>query len=315
MFFARRVNYCLRLSMLDQVPKYLQDQEGSYVPQDLPEVIDSHVHIFPDRIFAAVWAWFDQYGWRIRYRMSASQVLNFLLSRGISKVVALQYAHKPGVAADLNKYMMARCQEHAPHVLGLATVFPGEQGAQQILEEAFAQGLAGVKLHAHVQCLDMEACSMQPVYDCCARNNKPLVIHAGREPTSAAYRCDPHLICSVHKVRRVLDNFPDLQLCVPHLGFDELRAYRELMHKRDNLWLDTTMLLAGYFPLAESINLEQYRWDRIMYGSDFPNIPYAWDRELQYLRRCEMSELRMQRLLCSNAAEFFQIQQNQEPVF
>ena len=48
-----------------------------------------------------------------------------------------------------------------------------------------------------------------------------------------------------------------------------------------NLHLDTTMLLADYFdpPRIDAGALESHS-TRILYGTDFPNIPYEWDREL-----------------------------------
>ncbi len=298
--------------MLREVLTSVNDQEGASIPAGLPPVIDAHVHVFPSRVFSAVWQWFDDHAWRIRYRMSTSGVFDFLLSRGIQRIVALQYAHKPGIASELNRYMVEKCRRHGHRVQGLATVFPGEEGTREILEEAFAHGLAGVKLHAHVQCCDLHSDGMQRVYDCCQEHGKPLVIHAGREPKSTAYRCDPHEICSVDRVAHVVRNFPRLRLCVPHLGFDELAAYRALIDKVDNLWLDTTMVLADYFPIEDDICLDHYRPERIMYGSDFPNIPYAWDRELKRLARQSLSQGRLERLLYCNAVDFFNLSEAED---
>jgi len=287
---------------------FLDDPDGAAVPSGLPPVIDAHVHVFPHRLFGAVQQWFDRHAWKIRYRMSTAEIFDFLLSRGVRHIVALQYAHRPALAAALNDYMIAQCRPYAGRVTGLATVFPGEANAADILQTAFDGGLAGVKLHAHVQCFDLAAETMAPIFACCRRNDKPLVIHAGREPKSDAYRCDPHRICRVEKVQRVLEAFPGLKLCVPHLGFDELDAYRRLMDRYDNLWLDTTMVLADYFPLAAPIDLRRYRPDRILYGSDFPNIPYPWDRELKKLAAAGLDDDLLERILYRNARELFGVE-------
>lgn len=50
-----------------------------------------------------------------------------------------------------------------------------------------------------------------------------------------------------------------------------------------------------------------FRIDRIMYGSDFPNIPYAWDRELKWLRDSSLSEYDLERILNKNATDFFDL--------
>jgi len=285
----------------------IDDEEGERVPQGLPTVIDAHVHIFPENIFSAIWAWFDENAWPIRYRLSSADLLAYLLSRGESHVIALQYAHKPGISRMLNQHMVESCRDFPGKVSGMAAVFPGEENAEGILKEAFGQGLMGVKLHAHVQCFDMNAKEMDVIYDVCESEQKPMVMHVGREPKSVAYRCDPHEICSAEKLEHVIKNFPRLRICVPHLGFDELGVYRSLIEKYDTLWLDTTMMLADYFPIREPVNLNTYRSDRVMYGSDFPNIPYAWDRELKWLRNSGLPQEKLEWILGKSAADFFRL--------
>lgn len=283
----------------------INDQAGDHLPAGLPGVADAHVHVFPPHLFSAVWQWFDEHAWPIRYRLTTSQIFDFLLARGLRHIVALQYAHKPGIAAQLNHYMVEACRAYAGRVTGMATVFPGEKNAYQILRQAFDQGLGGVKLHAHVQCFDMNADAMEPIYTVCQSLQKPLIMHVGREPKSPAYLCDPYEICNVERLEKVLVAFPRLKVCVPHLGIDEIEDYRRLIAKYDNLWLDTTMVLTDYFPLAAAIDLRDYRPDRVMYGSDFPNIPYAWDRELKALREKGLREVVLEAVLITNAVRFY----------
>jgi len=285
----------------------LNDTEGARVPASVTRVMDCHVHVFPDRIFEAIRKWFDTYAWPIRYKLTAQEALDFLLSRGVDRIAALQYAHKPGIARELNSYMARLCERNEK-VIGMATVFPGEKDASRILEEAFRLGLHGVKLHSHVQCFNMESKAMNQIYEVCAGHGKPLIMHVGREPKSEAYACDPYMLCSADKVEKVLRNHPDLKLCVPHLGADEFSAYRRLLERFDHIWVDTTMMMAEYFPYTISSEFEGMRTDRIMYGTDFPNIPYAWDREIKRMMAFDLSEDTWDRILFRNAVEFFAIQ-------
>jgi uncharacterized protein len=294
--------------MLKKKMPSCSDKDGSTVPDRLSPVIDAHVHVFPHNLFSAIWKWFDEHAWHIRYQLTTSQVFEFLISHGIAHIIALQYAHKPGIARHLNRYMLEKCRQYGNRVTGLATVFPDEENAEDILQEAFDSGLKGVKLHAHVQCFDMNSTPMNRLYECCQTNRKPMVMHIGREPKSEAYHCDPYALCSADKLENVINDFPDLNVCVPHLGFDETDAYRKLIEKYDNLWLDTTMVLTDYFPLKERIDLGRYRSDRIMYGSDFPSIPYAWDRELRALKATEVSRDVLEKVCWKNAVDFFDIQ-------
>ncbi|XXF79417.1 amidohydrolase family protein [Myxococcaceae bacterium GXIMD 01537] len=282
----------------------LTDEEGPRLPEGLPPVVDAHVHLFPDRVFEAIWRWFERYGWSIRYKLHTPQVVSFLLSRGVSHVVALHYAHKPGMARMLNHYV-AEVARAEPRVLGLATVLPGEPDAVAILREAFAAGLRGVKLHCHVQCFAPDAPELHEVYAACAEAGRPLVMHAGREPASPHYACDPHALCGVERVERVLKDHPTLKLCVPHLGADEFDAYARLLERHDNLWLDTTMAMAGYFPIAPPRRALEVRPERVLYGTDFPNLPYAWDRELRQLLALKLGDEVEAGVLGQNALRLF----------
>jgi predicted TIM-barrel fold metal-dependent hydrolase len=293
--------------MLSPALPHIDDPEGESVPFGLPEVFDAHVHVFPEDVFSSIRRWFDTHAWRIRYRMKTRDIFSFLLSRGVRRIFALQYAHKPGIASALNAYLASECTGFEGRVTGLATVFPGEKDAGGILKEAFMMKLAGVKLHAHVQCFDLDAHYMEPIYATCSEWDKPLVVHAGREPKSPAYHCDPHKLCSIERVERVIKAFPKLRLCVPHLGFDETDQYRRLIESYDNIWLDTTMMMADYFPNQGTLNLKDYRPDRVMYGSDFPNIPYSWDRELRKISGLGLTDERLEWLLNRSARDFFKI--------
>ena len=284
----------------------LDDSEEDRVPVSVTRVTDGHVHVFPDQILKAIRKWFDAHAWPIRYLLTAQETLDFLFSRGVDRIAALQYAHKPGIARELNSFLARLCADNE-RVIGMATVFPGERDARRILEEAFGLGLAGVKLHSHVQCFHMDGDAMHEIYDVCAKHEKPLIMHVGREPKSEAYACDPYELCSADKVENVLERYPGLRLCVPHLGADEFSAYRNLLERFDHLWVDTTMMLADYFPFAVDSDFRGMRTDRIMYGTDFPNIPYAWDRELKRLAAFELAEDVRDRILFGNAMEFFRI--------
>lgn len=282
----------------------VNDAEGARLPAQLPPVVDAHVHLFPDPVFDAIWRWFDSYGWPIRYKLHTPEVLSFLFSRGVERIVALHYAHKPGMAAFLNQYM-AELASSDPRIIGLATVFPGEEGAGALLDAAFAAGLRGVKLHCHVQCFSPDSPQMNEVYEACVRHDRALVMHAGREPASPKYKVDTYEVCGVARTEAVLKAHPKLKLCIPHLGADEFDGYERLLSRYDNLWLDTTMVVADYFPMAFPDRLLRARPERILYGTDFPNLPYAWDREVKKLSSLKLGDEHEALLLGQNALRLF----------
>jgi uncharacterized protein len=282
----------------------LNDPEGERLPTALPDVVDAHVHLFPDGLFRALWKWFDAHAWPVRYALYAEQVIHFQLSRGVKRIVALHYAHKAGMAREMNAFVLGLAAKH-PAVIPLATVFPGEEASGAILREAFAAGAKGVKLHSHVQCVAIDDPRMEPVFAACLEAGVPLVMHAGREPKSPAYSCDPYEICGAARVEHVLKSWPKLKLCVPHLGVDEYVPYQKLLERYDNLWLDTTMTLGGFLSGDVPWHMLSVRPERIMYGTDFPNIPYAWDREVKALAAHGLRDDVLGGILGANALTLF----------
>ncbi|MDB5099635.1 MAG: amidohydrolase, partial [Cyanobacteria bacterium RYN_339] len=230
----------------------LDDPEGDRVPAGF-EVIDAHVHVFPARTFEAIWRWFEAHAWGIRYKLHAAEAIAFLQARGVSRMTGLHYAHVPGMARSLNQFAAELGRDH-PALIPFGTVLPGEPDAAAIVEEAFGvHGLQGIKLHCHVQQFAPNDPVLDDVYRQCIRFNRPLLIHAGREPELPAYPADIQKLCNVSFMRDVLSRFPELTVIVPHLGADEIPGYGELLGEYPNLYLDTTMMVAEYLPARPEV--------------------------------------------------------------
>ena len=114
-------------------------------------------------------------------------------------------------------------------------------------------------------------------------------------------------MCGADKVEQVLNDYPELKLCVPHMGADEYEAFQRLQTDYDNLWLDTTMTLSEYLFSDYFPNLHDMRADRIIFGTDYPNLPYAWDRELKRLCEMELPQASLALILGRNAKTLYSI--------
>lgn len=290
----------------------LGDPEGASVPSEEATggpVVDAHVHLFPPRVSEAIWRWFEAYAWPVRYRLYAEQVIEFLASRGVRQIVGLHYSHVPGMADELNTFASELAQSHRDLVVPLGTVLPGEPGAGEVVRRALGPlGLHGLKLHCHVQRFSVDDPRLDEVYEACSDAGKPIIVHAGREPSFAAYPVDPRTLCGVGRVERVLQRFPKLTLVVPHLGLDEVSAYLALLDRYENLYLDTTMAYARYFALEHEPSLASLaaHVGRLLYGTDFPALPYAWDRELRHLVTAPIDAAGRRALFSENARRVYQ---------
>lgn len=268
-------------------------------------LVDAHVHLFPDRLADAVRAWFDQHAWPIRHRQRADALVAQLLAAGVGRAVALPYAHKPGMAEALNAFTLDLAKRH-PMVVPCCTVFPGEDGAERILDQALGRdGFAGMKMHCHVQRVSPDDPRMDAVWRASARHRKPVVIHAGPEPALAGYGADVRVFSGAAKVCRALQRNPDAIAIIPHLGADEYAQFEAMLDEFPNLYLDTTMAIGGYFERGPDLEMLRRRPDRILYGTDYPNLPYEWETELNVIRGLKLPAADEARVLGGNAARLF----------
>jgi len=83
-------------------------------------------------------------------------------------------------------------------------------------------------------------------------------------------------------VRRMMERFPRMRVCVAHMGCFEPQAFLALTGEVEHLYLDTTMALApaasGYVgadPAAIATEQLLRHQDRILFGSDFPFLTAA----------------------------------------
>jgi len=251
-----------------------------------------------------------------------------LLEAGVDHLILLQYPHLLGMSKDLNAYMLqtvSRLSSFYPRrVTGLATVHPLDRYPDRILSHAFASGLHGVKLHPHVNKISLDDPSYFPIYSFCERVQKPILIHAGTAPNSPGLGIDTHSVGSVEKIKRVLRQFPRLKLCIPHLGAAETLEYFALLETWEGLYLDTTLSLKGVAADAMCEEMPKKAWedmvkegvqkwsDRVMFGTDWPNIPHPWDTELQAVVEMEWKEEVVKKVVWENARRFYGLEQQAE---
>jgi predicted TIM-barrel fold metal-dependent hydrolase len=270
-------------------------------------IVDAHVHLFPDRLAQAIRSWFDSHLWSIQYREGVDACVARLVAGGIDRMVALPYAHKPGMAVALNDFTRMVAETH-PQVVPCCTVFPGEDGAEAIVDQALGSDtFAGIKIHSHVMRVAPDDAKLDAVWRASARYRKPVVIHCGKEPSSPGYGLDVHTVSGAARLRAALERHPDAVVIVPHLGADELGAFEQLLGEYPNLYLDTAMAIGGYVGIHPDLGILGRHPRRILYGTDFPNLPYDWRRELEVIRGLKLPEAQQEEILSGNARRLFGI--------
>jgi predicted TIM-barrel fold metal-dependent hydrolase len=111
-------------------------------------------------------------------------------------------------------------------------------------------------------------------------------------------------------VTRVLARHPRLRLIVAHMGMPEYEEFLDLAERHDQVRLDTTMAFtdftAGFMPFPrKALPRLAALGDRILLGTDFPNIPYPYLHQLQALERLDLGDEWLRAVCHDNAADLF----------
>ncbi|MFL6021870.1 MAG: amidohydrolase family protein [Marmoricola sp.] len=250
----------------------------------VPGLFDVHVHFLPANIQAAVWREFDQAGpkigrpWPIRYRGSVEERVEQLRSFGVRRFTALPYAHKPGVAGYLNDWA-ADLAAAVPECLRSATFYP-EPGVGEYVAELVSDGVEVFKLHTQVGEFLLDDPLLDPAWEALAAAGTPVITHVGSGPVGNAFTGPEHL-------ERLLAKHPDVRVVVAHLGAPEFAEFLDLAEKHEHTYLDTTMVFTDFFVPFPDVLVPRLAGlgDKILYGSDFPNLPYEYSHQLEGLER------------------------------
>jgi hypothetical protein len=251
----------------------------------LPGVIDVHTHFMPKRVMDKVWQYFDTAGplvgrpWPIAYRTEESDRLQVLRGFGVRAFTSLVYPHKPQMAAWLNQWA-ARFASDTPDCLPTATFFP-EPEAPAYVAAAIEGGTRVFKAHVQVGGYDPTDPLLDGVWGVIEDAGVPVVIHCGSGPQPGKYT-------GPQPIRSLLRRHPRLRLVIAHLGMPEYGEFLDLCETHPRLLLDTTMAFTPFieetmpFPRRD-LHRVMALGDRVLFGSDFPNIPHGYPAAMQVL--------------------------------
>lgn len=273
----------------------------------LTSIIDVHTHFMPKAVLDKVWAYFDSAGpligraWPIRYRLDEQSRVQVLRNFGVAAFTSLVYPHKPEMAAWLNAWA-TEFSRSTPECIHTATFYP-EPSAPVYVRQAIEEGARVFKAHIQVGDYSPTDPLLDPVWDMLAQSRIPTVIHSGSGPA-------PGRFTGPGPIAEVLRRHPRLLLIIAHMGMPEYREFLDLAHRHPGVYLDTTMVFTDFteelhpFPPAARNDLAALG-DRVLFGSDYPNIPYPYHHAVESLIRLDLGESWCRKVLYDNSVRLF----------
>ncbi|MEJ7796416.1 MAG: amidohydrolase family protein [Nocardioides sp.] len=270
-------------------------------------LFDLHTHFLPPRVMAKVREQFDSAGpligrpWPLHYRDDEAGLVETLRGLGVRHFTALAYAHRPGMAEFLNDWT-ADFAERVPEALRCGTFFP-EPDVASYVAARLAAGVQVWKVHVQVGAFDVRDPLLDEAWGLLAEAGTPVVIHAGSGPVATPFT-------GPEPVAGLLARHPRLPLVIAHAGAPEYADFLDLAERYEHVGLDTTMAFTDFFaemgaPYPDAL-LPRLRdlglAGKVFLGSDFPNIPYAYDHQLDSLERLELGDDWLRAVCWDNAA-------------
>jgi predicted TIM-barrel fold metal-dependent hydrolase len=275
----------------------------------LPGLADVHVHFMPSWLMQRVWAQFDKAGplvgveWPVRYRWSDDERVAYLRQLGVRHFSALSYAHRPGLATELNAWALEFARA-TPGCLQSATFYP-EPGALDYVSAALAAGAQVFKIHLQVGRFAPDDPLLDPVWGLLSEAGVPVVIHAGHMPIGNEHT-------GPGPFAALLSRHPRLAAIVAHLGMPDYAPFLRMAEEYERVALDTAMAFTSFFesivPFPREL-LPRLRVlglaGKVLLGSDFPNFGWPYADQVAGLVRLDLDEEWLRAVCWHNAIAMF----------
>ena len=249
-------------------------------------VVDFHTHLFPDRLSDAIRRQFVvDYGWSVLHDLYWRETVEYLREHGVGPIIYSNYAHKKGVARSLNDWNV-HILEKLDEVYCFAACHPEDGDLLAMAADLLSHPrIIGFKLQLLVQRFYPDDERLFPLYELVMEKKKRLLLHVGTGPVGNEF-------VGIAPFRRLLARYPDLPANIAHMGGLEYAQFGALLDDHPALYLDTAFsFLAGaglMFDLGNDF-LENHK-ERILYGSDFPNVILPREEEINALLNRNLSQ-------------------------
>ncbi len=269
--------------------------------QEKFEVIDSHCHIYPEKIVDRAVAGTDAfYSTHAACRGVVEELLESGREWGIDRFVVQSVATTPHQVERINAFIAASVAEHPDILTGLGSAHPDCTDPAAVVRSLVANGLHGIKIHPDIQGFPIDDPRMFRFYELCEEEGLPILMHTGD------HRYD---FSNPNRLLPVLKAFPHLVVIGAHFGGWSVwnEASKELAGM-PNLYVDcssTFPFFAGDpITLGETL-IARYGADRVLFGSDFP----MWSprAELETFMKLKLSDAERRMILSENAKRVYKI--------
>lgn len=225
------------------------------------KLIDIHTHIYPPAIARKAAASIREF-----YELGTEEMdgtADTLLQKGdeagIDRFVILPVSMRPERTRHINDFILSQVTEQ-PRFLGFGTIHAGMENITEEVQYIMDNGLRGLKMHPDSQVFAIDDERLFPAYEM-LQGKLPVILHMGDKRYDYSHPA---------RLRRVLENFPDLQVIAAHFGGYGMyeTAYECLYDKNCIFDVSSSMMFMEDGIAEKFINI--YGAERMAFGTDYP---------------------------------------------
>ena len=259
----------------------------------MQKIIDSHAHVFPDKIaLKAVHGICDFYNFPREEGQAGSYEDLRIQSEaaGVDYLVVCSTATTKDQVNSINTWISTLISEKT---VALGTIHPDYENCEAEIDRIISLGLKGIKLHHDFQRFYVDDKKAFKIYEA-AEGRLPILVHSGD---------DRYEFSSPERIKNILDRFPKLDVIAAHLGgysrWDDAKKF--LVGRR--VWFDTSSSVC-FMKNEDAIEIiRAHGTDKIMYGTDYPILTPK--KGLDYFNALDLTDEERQDMLFNTANKLY----------
>ena len=260
------------------------------------QIIDSHCHIYPEKIASKAVAGTDTfYGTVAKCDGTSRSLLQINSEVGIDHSLVQSVATTPKQVASINNFIAETVSRSDGRLTGLGTLHPDSADQRADVRQLAELGLRGVKLHPDIQQFKIDDYRCLRIYELCEEYGLPILMHTGDK------RYD---FSNTNRLIPILETYTGLTIIGAHMGGWSLwEEASELLAGTPNLYVDCSSTMY-WVPLDKTAQIiRRYGADRVLFGTDYP----MWHPrdEVEMFFQLGLGEEEMKLILSENVKKLY----------
>ena len=261
-------------------------------------VIDSHCHIYPEKIAARAVAGTDAfYGEHSFGKGTVDDLIATDIKSGIDHFIVQSVATTPHQVGRINDFIAESVANSNGKMTGLGTLHPDSKDIKGDVMHLKELGLKGVKLHPDIQQFKIDDYRCLKIYEICEEERLPILMHTGDHRYDYS---NPNRLLPVREI------YTGLTVIGAHFGgWSVWEEASEKLAKLPNLYVDCSSSLPYISTEVAKKLVYTYGVDKVLFGTDYP----MWDPtdELERFFKIGLSEEENKKIFAGNAKKLFGI--------